>query len=89
MNSNIIWNEGTFLILTVLNPFFIIFGFLSPLFTALYGWILLGEMVSWHFYVSCIVVFIGLYLFYQEELQETVSTIVVKLILIKLVLESW
>ena len=48
-------------------------GFLSPLFTALYGWVLLGEMVSWHFYVSCIVVFIGLYLFYQEELQETAS----------------
>ena len=48
-------------------------GFLSPLFTALYGWILLGEMVSWHFYASCIVVFIGLYLFYQEELQETAS----------------
>ena len=48
-------------------------GFLSPLFTALYGWILLGEIVSWHFYVSCIVVFIGLYLFYQEELQEAAS----------------
>lgn len=46
-------------------------GFLSPLFTALYGWILLHENVTWNFYASCIIVFIGLYLFYQEELQET------------------
>ena len=45
-------------------------GFLSPLFTALYGWLLIGEIVTWHFYVSCIIVFIGLYLFYQEELQD-------------------
>lgn len=46
-------------------------GFLSPLSTALYGWLLLGEQVTWHFYISSIIVFIGLYLFYQEELQET------------------
>jgi drug/metabolite transporter (DMT)-like permease len=46
-------------------------GFLSPLSTALYGWLLLGEKVTWHFYISSIVVFIGLYIFYQEELQET------------------
>ncbi|MEX0848885.1 MAG: DMT family transporter [Candidatus Dependentiae bacterium] len=48
-------------------------GFLSPIFTALYGWILLGEVVTWHFYASCIIVFIGLYLFYQEELQESTA----------------
>ena len=45
-------------------------GFLGPLFTAIYGWILLGERVGWYFYTSCIVVFFGLFLFYQEELQE-------------------
>ena len=45
-------------------------GFMGPLFTALYGWILLGETVTWHFYASSIIVFIGLYFFYQEELQD-------------------
>ncbi len=45
-------------------------GFLSPMFTAVYGWILLGETVTWQFYLSSIIVFIGLYLFYQEELQD-------------------
>jgi drug/metabolite transporter (DMT)-like permease len=46
-------------------------GFLSPIFTALYGWLLIGETVTWHFYLSCAIVFSGLYLFYQEELQDT------------------
>jgi len=42
-------------------------GFLCPLFAAFYGWWLLGEHVTWHFYLSSALVFIGLYLFYQEE----------------------
>jgi len=42
-------------------------GFLGPLFAALYGWLLLGEKVTWHFYISSIFVFFGLYLFYQDE----------------------
>ena len=46
-------------------------GFLSPLFAAVYAWILLGESVNWQFYISSIIVFLGLYLFYQEELQDT------------------
>lgn len=44
-------------------------GFTTPLFTALFGWIWLGEVVSWPFYLSACIVFIGLLTFYQEELQ--------------------
>lgn len=44
-------------------------GFLGPLFSALYGWLFRGEAVTWHFYASSVIVFIGLYLFYQHELQ--------------------
>lgn len=43
-------------------------GFTTPLFTALFGWICLGEVVTWPFYVSAITVFSGLLLFYQQEL---------------------
>lgn len=43
-------------------------GFLSPLFSALYGWSLLGETITWHFFASAILVFIGLYIFYRHEL---------------------
>lgn len=44
-------------------------GFTCPLFAALFGWLYLGEVVSFTFFISFFVVFIGLYLFYQQELQ--------------------
>ena len=44
-------------------------GFITPFFTALYGWSFLGETITWHFYASCAIVFTGLYLFYQDELK--------------------
>lgn len=43
-------------------------GFLSPLFGALYGWAFLRESITWHFYLSALIVFLGLYLFYKDEL---------------------
>lgn len=50
-------------------------GLTTPLFTALYGWLYLGEIVNWPFYLSFAIVFSGLFLFYQEELKlrETVA----------------
>jgi drug/metabolite transporter (DMT)-like permease len=44
-------------------------GLVTPIFSALYGWITLGEIVTWPFYISALVVSIGLTLFYQEELR--------------------
>ncbi len=46
-------------------------GFLVPIFAAFYGWGLLNEQITWHFYASCAIVFVGLYLFYQDELKST------------------
>lgn len=43
-------------------------GFLTPLFSALLGWLFLGETVAWPFWLSAAIVFTGLSLFYQEEL---------------------
>lgn len=43
-------------------------GFLAPLFSALYGWAFLNEQITWHFYVSSLIVFVGLTIFYKEEL---------------------
>lgn len=43
-------------------------GFITPFFTALFGWLYLGEVVTWPFWLSAMIVFIGLSLFYQEEL---------------------
>ena len=44
-------------------------GFTTPMFTAFFGWLYLGEVVTWPFYLSAVIVFAGLLLFYQEELQ--------------------
>ncbi len=44
-------------------------GFMSPLIAALYGWVLSGTVITWHYYVSSVVMFVGLYLFYKDELQ--------------------
>lgn len=44
-------------------------GFITPLITAFFGWVFLGESISWPFYVSAAIVFSGLLLFYQEELK--------------------
>jgi drug/metabolite transporter (DMT)-like permease len=48
-------------------------GFMTPLFTAVYGSIFLGEVISIYFYISATIVFIGLVLFYQEELKQGIS----------------
>lgn len=44
-------------------------GFMGPLIAAVYGWILFGNPITWHYYVSSVVMFVGLYLFYKDELQ--------------------
>jgi drug/metabolite transporter (DMT)-like permease len=45
-------------------------GFTEPLYVALYSFLLLGETVTWQFFASLGIISLGLYLFYQEELQE-------------------
>lgn len=43
-------------------------GLTTPLFAALFGWFVLNEVVTWHFYLSIAVVFSGLLLYHQEEI---------------------
>lgn len=43
-------------------------GFLTPLFAAFFGWLFLDETITLTFWVSATLVFVGLSLFYQEEL---------------------
>lgn len=42
--------------------------FISPLAIAFYSWLFLGEAMTWHYAFSTVIVFFGLYLFYQDEL---------------------
>jgi drug/metabolite transporter (DMT)-like permease len=67
--SNLIcYNLYGFLLRRYSVTFISFAGFVTPLFCAFFGWLYLGEEVTWPFYASAVIVFIGLYLFNQEEL---------------------
>ena len=66
--SNIVCHTLHAMLLRTYSATFLSFsGFLSPLFSVFYGWSFLQETVTWHFYVSSIIVLVGLYLFYKDE----------------------
>ncbi len=69
LTSNIICHNLYGFLLRRYTATFISFaGFLGPIFTAIYGYLLLNETITWHYFVSGTIVFIGLWLFYQDEL---------------------
>lgn len=69
--SNLIcYNLYGHLLKTFTATFMSFSGFTTPLFTALFGWLYLGEVVAIPFYISALIVFIGLLVFYQEELKD-------------------
>ena len=43
-------------------------GFTCPLFAAVLGWFFHGEAITYHFLITLVIIFFGLYIFYQEEL---------------------
>ena len=68
--SNIICSNLYGYLLKHYSATFVAFaGFVLPIFAALYGWGFLNEQITWHFYTSCTIFIIGLYLFYQDELK--------------------
>ena len=74
--ANIIfYNFYGFLLKKYTPTFLSLVGLLCPVFTALLGWIFLGETVSWEFFTSLAVVMIGAYIFYLDELTEDKSGI--------------
>lgn len=44
-------------------------GLMTPIFAAFFGWLFLGETVTWHFFLSLGIISIGLWLVYFEELR--------------------
>jgi drug/metabolite transporter (DMT)-like permease len=68
--SNLICYNLYGVLLKRYSPTFMSFaGFTTPLFTALFGWLILGEVVTLPFYLSFGVVLMGLLVFDQEELK--------------------
>jgi drug/metabolite transporter (DMT)-like permease len=69
ISNFIAYNLYGHLLKTFSATFVSIVGFSTPIFTAFFGWLFLGEVVTWPFYASVIIVFAGIFLFYQEELK--------------------
>lgn len=74
--ANIIfYNFYGFLLKKYTPTFLSLVGLLCPVFTALLGWIFLGETVSWEFFASLAVVMVGAYIFYLDELNNQIAMI--------------
>ena len=71
--SNILaYNLYGFLLKRFTATFLSFSGFMTPLITAFFGWTVLGEVITAGFFVSAVIVFVGLLVFYQEELRSGV-----------------
>lgn len=70
ISNMICYNMYGYLLKRFTATFMSFAGFTTPLFTAIYGWFFLSEKISEAFYMSAAVVFVGLFLFYQEELKQ-------------------
>lgn len=69
IGSVICQNLYAHLLKTYTATFMSFAGFMSPFFAAFYGWLWLNEKTTWHFYLSSVIVFISLILFYKDELK--------------------
>lgn len=50
--------------------FLMFIAFVDPLYVALYGWLFLKEHVGPYFFLSSFMLFLGLFIFYREELKQ-------------------
>ncbi len=69
ISNMICYNLYGFLLKRFTATFMSFSGFITPMFTAVYGWFFLSEEIGLPFYFSAALVFSGLFLFYQEELK--------------------
>lgn len=63
----IAYNLYGYLLETFSTTFMTLACMLFPPFTALLGWIFLGETVGWAFFTSLVIVSVGMYIFYRQE----------------------
>jgi drug/metabolite transporter (DMT)-like permease len=69
ISSLICYNLYGYLLQSYTATFMSFAGFTTPFFTAIFEYLWFGQIVSWSFILSTAFVFMGLFLFYQEELK--------------------
>jgi drug/metabolite transporter (DMT)-like permease len=73
VSNCIAYNLYGFLLKRFSATFMSFAGLTTPLFSALFGWIFHQEVPTVSFYISFLIVFSGLYLFYREELAKELT----------------
>ena len=69
--GNIVFNNLYGYLLSHYSVTFLSFtGFTIPFFTALYDYVFFGEILTWDFWASSLIVGFGLYIFYKAESEE-------------------
>lgn len=69
--SNIIcYNLYGYLLKRFTATFMSFAGLVTPIFASLFGYLWLGEVISWHFFVSIALFTTGLFIFYREEIAQ-------------------
>lgn len=69
ISNCICYNLYGYLLKKFSSTFMSFAGLSTPVFTALFGGFFFGEQPSWDFFISFMVVFFGLLMFYREELK--------------------
>lgn len=70
LSNFIFYNFYGYLLKKYTATFLSFAGFVTPLFTALYDWVLLDIPVHFDFVITIVIVGCGIYLFYKEELKQ-------------------
>lgn len=66
--SNIIcYNLFGYLLNYFSTTFMTFSGLITPFFATFFGWLFLNEIITWHFFLSIGLFFLGLIIFYREE----------------------
>jgi drug/metabolite transporter (DMT)-like permease len=71
VSNSICYNLYGFLLKKFSATFISLAGLTTPIFAALFGWLIHDEVTSANFWVSFLIVFCGLFMFYREELKST------------------
>lgn len=66
--SNVIcYNLFGYLLKYFSTTFMTFSGLMTPFFASFFGWMFLNEIITWHFFLSILLFFLGLIIFYKEE----------------------
>lgn len=68
--SNLFYNFYGYLLKRYTATFLSFMGLLTPLLAAFFDWLFLGQKIHTNFFITLVLITVGVYIFYQEELKQ-------------------